>query len=963
MSFDEIIKEQGFHCAHLNCRSLLSKFEVLDQLLINSGSNLHILGLSETWLTNSIPDSFLKVDGYEMSRLNRGWSQPDTNTIKKGGGLCLYIRDTLQWNDTKFSFLNLNKSHLEIQWIEIENVHSRNFIIANAYRPPGGNVGDFRDSLEAAMNSLDLTKYDVFIMGDLNLDYFDNKIAGVKDLKLLLKQFGFIQHIVKPTRYSTNKDSCLDLICSNSNSIAHANVCDVNISDHELVIITRKHIKVKDKKTSFIGRSYKNYNKERFVNQLRNLNWNFIHDDTDPVLLWENLISQIKKLIDQTCPLKRFKVRVTNKPWITNEIIEQIKDKDRALKKAKRTNNPDDWIRARRLRNDCLRTVRNAKSTFIQAELNTHFDDPKKFWDNVSSILPINSKETNVIKLKNQITNEIVDDDKTADFINDFFSNVGENLASNFRAPWSYKGPESDVVMDNIQTDLREVLSLINEIDINKSSAIEYLSSRILKDAFTVIPDILLQIFNASLASGLVPNSWKKATVIPLKKCGNSTDVNNLRPISLLPIQGKMLEKIIHKRLLSHLDENKLLDQKQGGFRPNHSTIDTIVKFSENIYKQVNEGDVVIATYIDLKKAFDTVNHSILIQKLRKVGIKNTNLIWIENYLTNRSQTTLANGIASSSRPVRCGVPQGSVLGPLLFLIYVNDLGHTLNASNHFLYADDTVIFHSGKNINVITNTLQADLNSYGSWCKANKLTINTKKSNFVIYGTNQKLAHIRDCQIKLNNEPLARTHSYKYLGVYLDERLNFNAQIDNCCKIVSHKLYLLSKVRRNITVDTCTRVYKSMIAPLLDYGDIIYSATSDRNLARIQKLQNRGLRICLNNHVYVSRIQLHQTCEVLPLKIRRKYNLRKYMFKQKENQNIIVNREIRTRRHRAVVFETNRPNIEMYKRGTLYKGALEWNNLPVDTRNTEKFVTFKEIQKKEMYELLPFINGSHFHG
>ena len=258
-----------------------------------------------------------------------------------------------------------------------------------------------------------------------------------------------------------------------------------------------------------------------------------------------------------------------------------------------------------------------------------------------------------------------------------------------------------------------------------------------------------------------------------------------------------------------------------------------------------------------------------------------------------------------------------------------------------------------------IMDILQADLDSYGSWCKANKLTINTKKSNFVIYGTNQKLAKIRHCNLALYNEPLIRTHNYKYLGVYLDSHLNFNVHIDKSCKLGSHKLYLLSKIRQNINQLTCARVFKTMVAPLMDYGDIIYSGTSDRKLSQIQKLQNRGLRICYDGPGYMSRVQLHQMYKVLPLKIRRKYNLRKYMFKQKENDKLVVNRYIRTRRHDAIVYETCRPNLETYKKGTIYRGIEEWNNLPVNVRNIETFTAFKEMQKKDMYNALPHLNGS----
>ena len=427
--------------------------------------------------------------------------------------------------------------------------------------------------------------------------------------------------------------------------------------------------------------------------------------------------------------------------------------------------------------------------------METHTNDPKKFWENVASILPSNSSSSNFIKLKDQISQEIISEEKTSEYINNFFSGIGDKLASKMNEPWSYKGTISEDTLTNCQTNLEEVLSLVKEIDISKSSSVEHLSSKVLKDAFTVLPHVLVRIFNLSLETGTVPNSWKHAIIVPLKKCGNSSDVNNLRPISLLPIQGKILEKIVQKRVMNHLDTNKLLDPRQGGFRPNHTTMGTISKFTEKIYKGINEGELTIATYIDLKKAFDTVNHKILLQKLEKLGIQNNNLKWIENYLSNRSQSTLANGILSPSNAITCGVPQGSVLGPLLFLVYVNDLSNILKEAGHYLYADDTVIFKSGTNIQTVLNSLQKDLNGYWSWCNANKLTINTKKTNYVIYGTNQRVSKIRHSSLSLQNDLLQRTPSYKYLGVHIDSHLSFNTHVDNCCKIVSHKLYLLSKV------------------------------------------------------------------------------------------------------------------------------------------------------------------------
>ena len=944
-----MLNQKGFHCAHLNIRSLSNKHDLLRHTVRNCDNKLHVLGLSETWLTLHIPDTFVQIDNYVCIRNDRSWSKPDKpNQIKKGGGVCLYLSDHLNSSTVKYQSFDRSNNDIEIQWVEIMNENCKNFIIANGYRPPDGNVVHFLEYLELTLDSLDLTKNYLFLMGDFNIDFLDKRSENTKKLKSILKQYGIDQLINKPTRYSELKDSCLDLVCSNLEHIANSVVCNINLSDHEMVLITRKKINIKKEKNSFSGRSYKDYDKVNFTERLLNQDWQVFDTETDPEILWNTMVNNIMNCIDKMCPLKNFKVRASDKPWFTNELLEQIKDKDKALKRAKKTGKSNDWKIARRLRNDCLREVRRAKTDFIQNELNTNWNDSKKFWQQINTILPKNTNSS-TIKLIDEDTP--VHTDKVSDFINKYFSNIGSKLAESINEPWAYNGIRSDNILPDITTTVEEVKRLTKEIDTAKSSAIINISSKIIKDTFESIPILLTRLFNLSLRQGIVPRSWKSAIVIPLKKEGNSPDVNNLRPISLLPIQIKLLEKIVHTRLLEHLEQYNLLDDKQGGFRPEHSTIDTIVKFTENLYKNLNSGRTTIAVYIDLRKAFDTVNHHILLQKLDLLGIQGSNFEWLKNYLQDRTQCTLANNVCSSKLNISCGVPQGSVLGPLLFLTYVNDMKNVLVNSSHYLYADDTVIFISGENTIEVVNKLQVDLSRFDKWCKGNRLTVNTKKSNFVIYGTKSRVSKIHNVELELNGDKLVRVPFYKYLGVFLDTTLNFNKHIDVSKKLICHKLYLLSKIRKHITEATATRIFQSMITPLIDYGDIIYSGTSANNLDKLQSLQNRGLRVCTNENNYLSADLLHQRCKIPDLNTRRTYNLRKYMFKQKSNMNIVVQREIRTRMHDSVVYETCRPILEKYKKGAIYRGIKEWNSLDVDVRNIDSFTEFKSLQKKWMLD------------
>ena len=488
-------------------------------------------------------------------------------------------------------------------------------------------------------------------------------------------------------------------------------------------------------------------------------------------------------------------------------------------------------------------------------------------------------------------------------------------------------------------------------ININKSSCIEHLSSEILRDAFLAVPQTVCDLFNLSFELAEVPDVWKIAKVTPLPKTGNPKDVSNLRPISLLPLPSKLIEKIVHNRIYNHCNDNNLLDEKQGGFRPNHSTISTTAFYINDIYEAMNNNEITIAVYIDAMKAFDTVNHEILLKKLKYFGIKGKNAKWIKNYLANRKQCTFANDITSDQKVISCGVPQGSVCGPLLFLLYINDISKVLKHCKVSLYADDTVLYHSTHDINEAFNYVQEDLVRLSEWCNINKLTINCKKTKYCLYGMRSivKKSKTQDMIVSLNNTVLEKVCSYKYLGFILDDHLNFNKHVKELTKIVTHKLYLLSKIRKYLTSDACTIIFKTMILSLIEYGDIIYAGTNQANLNKIVNLFYRGLRICDISNLKVSRDILCRNNHIATLESRRKLHLLLFMHKQTNKANFVKQTNIRTRLHCAPVFKTYKPNNEKVKQNVMYRGAITWNALPANDRNVT-FVKFKSKLKREQF-------------
>ena len=318
-------------------------------------------------------------------------------------------------------------------------------------------------------------------------------------------------------------------------------------------------------------------------------------------------------------------------------------------------------------------------------------------------------------------------------------------------------------------------------IEIYKSSSVPNLSSRILKDAFISHIDKLHFLFDKILKTANFPDEWKCATVIPLKKGGVSTLVSNLRPISLLPLPSKIFEKIIHNRMIFHLEANHLLDDKQGGFRKNNSTINTAVKSTNDIFNAMNNRNNTVATFIDMAKAFDTVNHQILLNKIEKLGFSWKNLL--KSYLFQRKQVTLANGTTSNQCNISCGIPQGSTVGPLMFIIYMNDISTVLRYSKYQLYADDTVIYSRG-DLDESTANLCQDLSAFENWCDKNKLTLNIGKTKYVTFGLKSQTKKLLITMfLSILNLRLDRVCTYKYLGVTFDMNLNYNKhlQTENC--------------------------------------------------------------------------------------------------------------------------------------------------------------------------------------
>ena len=352
-------------------------------------------------------------------------------------------------------------------------------------------------------------------------------------------------------------------------------------------------------------------------------------------------------------------------------------------------------------------------------------------------------------------------------------------------------------------------------------------------------------------------------------------------------------------------------------------------------------------------KAFDTVNHNILCQKLKHYGLHPDTVEWIQNYLTNRKQNCKVNGIVSTEANVICGVPQGSILGPLLFLLYINDLQSVFQKTNYKFYADDTVLYATDRNELVAHGKVQDDLNAVVKWCSENKITMNISKTKAMAFGTRHMLKRVCHFKLLIDQQDIHYVNSFNYLGIKLDEKLDFEVHAKECLRLVSHKLYILSKIRNIINNTQALTIYKSKILPYFDYGDIFYNKTYLRTIDKLQKLQNRALRLCLLHDSRYNTNLLHRESKVPFLGARRHTHLLNFVYPRTRDPSYTTECNRNLRRYEAPILHEIFPNNESFQRSILYQGAIAWNVLPIEERTIDNHLSFKNKQRNKLKQTL----------
>ena len=382
---------------------------------------------------------------------------------------------------------------------------------------------------------------------------------------------------------------------------------------------------------------------------------------------------------------------------------------------------------------------------------------------------------------------------------------------------------------------------------------------------------------NRSICKGSIPSEWKHATVTPIHKAGSATDAANYRPISTLPVFTKILERAVHTMVYTYLLENQLLSNNQSGYRPLHSTSTCLTDVTNRLLHSMDKCQLTGMVFLDLSKAFDTIDHDIMLKKLISLGFSDSAVLWFKVYLTNRSQSVCLNGVVSDPQPVPFCVPQGSILGPLLFISYINDLPSVVVDCDIQPYADDTLLFYNSNSVTDIESCLSRNLSSIISWLDSNYLFLNYLKTKIMLVGTHQRLAKVEKFCVKASDRTLSRVLKFKYLGVVLDPTLSWNDHIDHISSKIS-RLGMLRKARKVIPREACVILYDSMILPLFYYCAAVWDGCGKTDRDYLDKLQRRAASIIEKRRV--EQDEIYRTLGWLSLQSRRKYQVCLQVFK-----------------------------------------------------------------------------------
>ena len=936
-----------FSLMHTNVRSLHKNYDELNTLLSTLNDfKFSAIGITETWLHSNSPPIF-NLDDYILLRADRKTS--------RGGGVAIYLYNQLKY----FGRPDLHIEGAEDIFIEIVNSKDKNIVIGVIYRPPSNPIDIFLDKLDDSLNSISKDNKLIYLMGDFNIDLLSPTHQQISSrLCNIFTSFSLHPHINKPTRITQTSSTLIDNIFSNVIDRKFINgILYSDISDHLPIFTLTKltnHVREANN-IHTLRRQENNQNIELLKTDLAQEHWLDIYEENDVNEAYNKFLTKFIFYYNRNIPLIQNKpCKKIKHPWITKGIMTSIKTRNRLYKKALHEPSNDNHNKYKTYRNKLTSLIRLSRKKYYSERIESNINNNNNLWQIVKDLIGTKTNASNTFINEGK---EITDPEQISNIFNSYFVNVGPKLASQIQ---NTNGDFNKYLSEPFHKSLflrptnhQEVLNIVKSLKSSLSTGYDGISVNLLKKIIHFIINPLIHIFNLSMISGVCPDSLKIAKVIPIYKKDDSSLVTNYRPISLLPALSKILEKIFHSRLYDFVTNNNLLHPNQYGFRKSYSTDFAIIQLYDKIVNSLSNKEHCVGVFKDLSKAFDTIDHNILIRKLNNYGIRGIALSWFQNYLSDRKQYVSFQGSDSLKLDITCGVPQGSVLGPLLFILYINDIVRSAPKLTFILFADDTNILYSHKNIDILTTTLNSELAKVQAWFECNKLSLNIDKTNFM-YFKNIHSPPI-NCNIKINNKPLTEKFSTKFLGVTIDANLTWHEHVNNITKSISKNIGILYKLRNLISSTSLYLLYNALILPFLNYCNISWGNCSKTEIQTLFLLQKKAIRICSHSHYLAHTTPIFKEIKTLKVNDIHTYQTAIFMFKYSANllppsfQNFFIhNANIHSYpTRRSSDFHLNNPKTLKAHKSIRHHGPDIWNSLPETLKSRTSLYSFKTYAKK----------------
>ena len=827
---------------NMNCRSILNKQEELEHIINETGADIIIL--TETWMDDSVPKQSYVPDGYKILRKDRCSDFKQKYGKNKGGGIALLYKEKIKIEKKEY----LTEEIEEIMWVHVKIKQS--FMLGIIYR------AEYTKTLEETLEETiiennikrasEISK-NIIIGGDFNVDMLnkDNKLT--KLLKDIYKSYGLSQVIKKPTRFDkkSSKGTCIDHFWVNDSELLNINTHGtfIGLSDHLGTYLKMNKGKIPDEIKTIRCRNYKNYDKLLFNEKLKeNLNNSCINElvsQKDVNRAMEKLMSVIQDTLATFAPITEIQIKNKRKyiPWYTDDLKALITEKNHFI--------ADSFIygfeifksRIKQLTNNINHLKRKLKKDYLKTQLSLHKEDPKKSWETINSI-------TDNKKCKDKIEPDMMNQSKANDF-NIYFANVGKEIQEKLKLTTNLNNFDGLAGFQFQPENIETIKKYIDSLKINTSTGYDDISAKILKDSSETLAPLICQILNLSFEMKQFPDCMKRATITALHKKKDTNIISNYRPLSILPSLSKILERSATTQLAEFLEKNDILSRNQHAYRRRHGTVTCLSEVVDCLYDLIDQKKHVAIISLDLSKAFDSISHELLLNKLSKMGLGESSILWIKSYLTNRYQVTKFKEFTSSEQLITAGVPQGSIIGPLLFLCFTNDLYQAFDSSCSIVsYADDTQIIVNTNNQNQLKTLIKNTIIKAQKWYSENSMQNNIDKTEILMINPKNKLNKtkftIKDNGKKIKLKPAS---SIKVLGIYIDENLNWSKQINCVKRNALNSIRHLHRINHLLPVDLRIQLYYSLVVPHFDYADIIWGGCGSVNTKKLQITQNFAVR------------------------------------------------------------------------------------------------------------------------